>query len=224
MAIVGNYERGLRAGEWKNAAEFRRKSGSNFSPRVIKEALSFASLPVEVRKAIFEGKLPYSVGVEIGEGTETVMQYALKKLQEDTTVQEITPELFDKVYRLNIERIVSHIQEQRLNITKARAYAKAEIGQMDRYINPDGYIPQALFSLEQIQESYLERLERDYQNAIKRMASHSIASVVRAVELAEELRNGAGRASHEEEYNKREEVFRELLGRIAVENVEKVAA
>lgn len=222
MGIAKMYHRGLERGEWSSPAAFSAKTEGKFSAHLVREALGFANLPSEARSYIFSGQLPYSVGVEIGLGSGTLMEYSTKKVREDKQVQDPTPQHFDNAYRTEVAVLIMEVLNQRMKIGRARTHIKASIDEKKKILHPDGSTPKALFSMEDLEKSYTEELEKKYQRAVSKMADLSPDAVIPVIKLAEQLRNGEA-GKYKEEYDERKERFSMILGELAVNEVAQAA-
>jgi hypothetical protein len=123
IAIVEMYYFGLTKDanpddpdHWASQAEFARKNVDKISEDMLNDGIAFTKLPVDIRDFIFNGHVPYNLGIEIGKNSDLVFEYI--KLQN----KDIDGEALNQVYLRELNIIANELAEMKY---KQKASGKA---------------------------------------------------------------------------------------------------
>lgn len=123
MATIEAYEWGLKKEHWTSIAQFvrhKKEQGERISTNSMREMKSFSKLPGLIRTFVLSGNVPYSVGIEMGKGVDSIRRYyALEAGYSSYDDEDMTPE-----HKRQIDGLVA----TRLNIDCVRMARIAEGG------------------------------------------------------------------------------------------------
>lgn len=89
IAIIECYSLGLQTGKWHNQKEFIEQNKNKFSSRILRDALSFSTLPIAIQTYILNGNMFYQAGVELGKMSSLILKYTKYSLGDEYTLQEL---------------------------------------------------------------------------------------------------------------------------------------
>lgn len=124
MATVEAYRWGIKEGRWRNKKEFLDSQyGTASSNRMLKDALSFHELPLDVTKFVTSGTISYSAGVEMGKSVPVIREFLLKRAgfsgPEDTNLDQA---LLEKMIKEELFILANNIVNRRMSQVNAKRY------------------------------------------------------------------------------------------------------
>jgi hypothetical protein len=182
MAIVEAYEYGKLYGRWDSPESFARLKKGKFTKRQLKDAIGFATLPPEAREFVLSGLLTYTAAVQIGRSSGTILDDILVAFDPSGEVT-ITPEVEDDLmnaYRLEIDRLITHIQSTGINSSAAKKYIQGQTMLAEERIakakglldDDDTLFDYDMVSDESVRAQYLAQKKRELQVEHNRLAQH----------------------------------------------------
>jgi len=106
VAIIEYYKLGLKDGDWSNKTEFVKQNAS-INKDLLYDAVSFANLPVEIQKYVFEKNVPYAIAIALGR-----MYDLIKRVEEDKLDSSIS---LDNAIKEHYIKLVAMIQKNKKN-------------------------------------------------------------------------------------------------------------
>lgn len=123
IAIIECYNLGLQTGKWNNQKEFIEQNKNKFSSRILRDALSFSTLPIAIQTYILNGNMFYQAGVELGKMSSLILKYTKYSLGDEYTLEEL-----EKALNIEYALIIGKLQKTK-SVKKAfdvlRGYKKS---------------------------------------------------------------------------------------------------
>lgn len=196
MAIVEMFQYGFNKNadaedinHWSSHADFIRKNGNNISEEMLRDGIALTKLSPEVRDFVFAGKLYYGAAVEIGKNADVIMDYAKHRLGETADTDDI-----NKAYNFELAILINNLIESRKNSKGSLKRAINLIRQKTLYmkdiINPPNSDDQQMSMINTIldapniqRKEYLTAINKEYQEAIKKIKSQPVGSLIECLKL-----------------------------------------
>lgn len=174
---------------WSSNSDFIRKNGNHISKEMLRDGLALTKLPPEIRDFIFSGNLYYGAAVEIGKNSDVIMDYVHHRLGEDVNSCDI-----NKAYKYELAILINNLIESRKNskgsLKRAISIIRKKISYMEEVISPPDPENHQISMINKIldapniqREEYLASLGKDYREAIKRLKSQPINSLIDCLKL-----------------------------------------
>jgi hypothetical protein len=174
---------------WSSYDDFAKKN-TGFSKEMISDGIAFAKLSPDTRDYVFAEKLYYGAGVELGKNADTIRDYATFSLGETATEQEI-----DQAYNYELERMINHLIDSRVNSKggqkKALAYINEQVSYMKDVITPkneddnSGQLQLNAFfnSPNEQRETYLRELDKRHRDILGQIKKRPVDFAIECLEL-----------------------------------------
>ena len=168
IAIIETYRLGIMNNKWKDKNEFIKKNQNKFSRNVLKDALVFADLPIEVQEYVFSNNIPFAVGVELGRIYPLIEKYEMKNE---------TDELLEENIKLHYAILLIRLQKAN-SIKRALLMISGHCKGLKDHFRPEEDLQQETINwwvegdgAKHQGEFYRRELEKEYNNALRGLTS-----------------------------------------------------
>jgi len=189
MATVEAFRWGLKSGLWKNQKEFLDSSqGTSTSNRMLKEALCFHNLPLNIHQFVSRRIISYSTAVEMGKSVPAVREYLAQKSGYDAADDpSLNAELLEKMVEQELYIRTNHIVANRMNKVNAKRHVSAwhnDIQSSLKKSDEDDALELEFVSPEDQLRAIQQANRRELLKQISEMGQHPSTHFAEAIKLS----------------------------------------
>ncbi len=166
IAIIECFYLGLSTGKWHDQKDFISQNKHKFSSNVLKDALAFTNLPLDIKTYILNGNLFYKTGVELGKLSSLIEKYTANLLGKDFTEEE-----FNEALRIEYAIIISKAQKLK-SVKATQSFISGYKSMMEDAFKPKEDVAQTMLAwwedgvLRQSREA-INKLRKEHDKLLK---------------------------------------------------------
>ena len=166
IAIIECFYLGISTGKWHDQKDFISQNKHKFSSNVLKDALAFTNLPLDIQTYILNGNLFYKTGVELGKLSSLIEKYTANLLGKDFTEEE-----FNEALRIEYAIIISKAQKLK-SVKATQSFISGYKSMMEDAFKPKEDVAQTMLAwwedgvLRQSREA-INKLRKEHDKLLK---------------------------------------------------------
>ncbi len=181
IAIIETYRIGIANNKWQDKNEFVAQNKNKFSKNILKDALVFADLPIEVQEYVFTNNIPFAAGVELGRIYPLIEKYEHDVNQAD--------EFLSENIKLHYAVLLIKLQKAK-SVKRAISMISSHCQGLKDHFRPEDDLQQETINwwlggvgAEHQGEVYRKELEKEYNSAVFALTSMPFDYFVKLFDL-----------------------------------------